>query len=93
LNHSAKPWEHLNQPPAQQATKLVARACTPLTANNPSSWWYESITHNGQSSFMSSSYKSNYKVFRNVVTDYGADRTGATSANVAIQNAIQGKSQ
>ncbi|OBT38861.1 hypothetical protein VE00_10871 [Pseudogymnoascus sp. WSF 3629] len=89
LNQSAKPWEHLNQPPARQATKLTSRACTPLTANNPSSWWYESITHNGQSSFMSSSYKSNYNVFRNVVTDYGADRTGATSANVAIQNAIQ----
>lgn len=73
--------------------ELTARACTPLTANNPSKWWYESITHNGQSSFMSSSYKSNYNVFRNVVADYGADRTGVTSANVAIQNAIQGKSQ
>lgn len=29
-------------------------------------------------------------MFRNVVTDYGADNTGATDASVAIQNAING---
>ena len=39
---------------------------------------------------MPSSYKSNYSVFRNVVTDYGADNTGNTDASVAIQNAING---
>jgi hypothetical protein len=39
---------------------------------------------------LDSTYKANYKVFRNVVTDFGADNTGATDASVAIQNAING---
>lgn len=39
---------------------------------------------------MSSEYRSEYSVFRNVVTEYGADNTGATDASVAIQNAING---
>jgi glucan 1,3-beta-glucosidase len=56
----------------------------------PSKYWYESILHNGEASFMPSSYKPNYSVFRNVVTDYGADNTGNTDASVAIQNAING---
>jgi glucan 1,3-beta-glucosidase len=56
----------------------------------PSTYWYESILHNGEASFMPSSYKPNYSVFRNVVTDYGADNTGNTDASVAIQNAIGG---
>jgi glucan 1,3-beta-glucosidase len=56
----------------------------------PSKYWYESILHNGEASFMPSSYKPNYSVFRNVVTDYGADNTGHTDAAVAIQNAING---
>jgi len=45
-----------------------------------------------ESSFMDSAYKSNYVVFRNVVTDFGADNTGSTDASVAIQNAINSKS-
>lgn len=40
---------------------------------------------------MSSSYKANYKVFRNVVTDFGADNTGANDASAAIQEAINGE--
>jgi glucan 1,3-beta-glucosidase len=39
---------------------------------------------------MPSSYKPNYSVFRNVVTDFGADNTGNTDASVAIQKAIDG---
>jgi len=39
---------------------------------------------------MNSSYKANYKVFRNVVTDYGADNTGIKDASSAIQSAIAG---
>lgn len=39
---------------------------------------------------MSANYRSEYSVFRNVVTDYGADNTGATDASTAIQNAING---
>lgn len=56
----------------------------------PSRYWYESITHNGEASFMPSSYKPNYRVFRNVVTDYGADNTGNNDASAAIQKAING---
>jgi len=55
-----------------------------------STYWYESILHNGEASFMPLSYKPNYTVFRNVVIDYGADNTGNTDASVAIQNAIDG---
>jgi glucan 1,3-beta-glucosidase len=65
-------------------------SCGGPTADSPSTFWYEAITHNGESSFLDSSYKANYKVFRNVVSDYGADNTGATDASKAIQNAING---
>lgn len=41
---------------------------------------------------MDSSYKANYKVFRNAVTDYGADNTGTKDASAAIQSAIVGTS-
>jgi glucan 1,3-beta-glucosidase len=78
----------LNESPKTQANTLAA--CTPLTADNPSTWWYENITHNGQASFMASSYKANYQVFRNVVTQFGADNTGSKDASGAIQNAING---
>ncbi|KAL9612606.1 MAG: hypothetical protein Q9167_002812 [Letrouitia subvulpina] len=39
---------------------------------------------------MQSPCKSAYQVFRNVVTDFGADNTGRTDASRAIQNAIDG---
>ena len=57
---------------------------------NSSNYWYESIVHNGEASFMEASYKPNYHVFRNVVTDFGADNTGKTDASVLIQKAIDG---
>jgi glucan 1,3-beta-glucosidase len=40
---------------------------------------------------MSSTYQANYRVFRNVVTDFGADNTGKTDASAAIQKAISGE--
>jgi polygalacturonase len=55
-------------------------------------YWYETIEHNGEPSFMQPACKSGYQVFRNVVTDFGADNTGSTDASDAIQNAINGKS-
>ncbi|RQM07058.1 hypothetical protein DH86_00000204, partial [Scytalidium sp. 3C] len=64
------------------------QACGGPTPDSPSTWWYSAITHNGESSFMESSYKGNYKVFRNVVTDFGADNTGNSDASAAIQRAI-----
>ena len=56
----------------------------------PSKFWYEAITHNGEASFMPAGLKSSYKVYRNVVTDFGADNTGKTDASDAIQKAING---
>ena len=53
-----------------------------------SAFWYESITHNGQSPFIPNGSK--WRVFRNVVTDYGADSTGNTDSTQAIINAIEG---
>jgi hypothetical protein len=59
----------------------------PITS---SKYWYESILHNCEASFMPSPYEPKYSAFRNVATDYGADNTGNTDAFVAIQNAING---
>jgi glucan 1,3-beta-glucosidase len=64
--------------------------CGGPNPDSPSKFWYEAIAHNGESSFLDSSYKANYHVFRNVVTDFGADNTGATDASAAIQQAING---
>jgi glucan 1,3-beta-glucosidase len=89
-NDTAEPWLHLTEPPKSNGTH-ESKNCAAISPTNPSTYWYESITHNGESSFMDSSYKANYQVFRNVVTDYGADNTGASDASGAIQNAINGK--
>lgn len=40
---------------------------------------------------MTPGYKQNYKVFQNVVSDYGANNTGQSDASSAIQSAIRGK--
>ncbi|CAK7205467.1 hypothetical protein SEUCBS139899_008242 [Sporothrix eucalyptigena] len=48
-------------------------------------FWMESIARKGSVPWGSDA---NYKVFRNVVTDYGADPTGAKDSTAAIQKAI-----
>lgn len=53
-----------------------------------STFWYESITHNGESPFIPNG--ASWKVFRNVVADYGADSSGNLDATKAIQKAIDG---
>lgn len=68
----------------------ASSSCTPLTTSNPTQWWYANITHDGQSSYLSSDLKDGYTVFRNVVTDFGADNTGKSDASAAIQKAING---
>jgi hypothetical protein len=68
----------------------ASSSCTPLTTSNPTQWWYANITHNGESSYLSSDLKDGYTVFRNVVTDFGADNTGGSDASAAIQKAING---
>ncbi|KAL9042378.1 MAG: hypothetical protein Q9214_003796 [Letrouitia sp. 1 TL-2023] len=61
---------------------------TPISQSN---YWYETVNHNGEASFMRPPCKSAYQVFRNVVTDFGADKTGNADASTAIQMAIDGQ--
>ena len=60
------------------------------THPNASDFWYEKINHNGQSPFIPNG--ASWKVFRNVVSDYGADNTGARDATNALKKAIIGLS-
>ena len=55
---------------------------------NAANFWYESINNNGQSPFIPND--ATWKVFRNVVTDYGADNTGRSDVAKAIVKAING---
>ena len=62
----------------------------PLTPKlEVSNFWYEQITHNGESPFIPDGGK--WKVFRNVVADYGADPSGNKDSSSAFQKAINGK--
>lgn len=58
---------------------------SPRQSSSP--FWLEEITHNGLSPFIANA--STYTVFRNVVTDFGADNTGTRDASAAINAAIQ----
>ncbi|RHZ59231.1 hypothetical protein CDV55_106081 [Aspergillus turcosus] len=90
-NKTARPWDPVTHASTGNLTSHGSHkrgSCGGPSPDSPSKFWYETITHNGESSFLDSTYKDNYKVFRNVVTDFGADNTGATDASAAIQNAI-----
>ncbi|KAH3147357.1 hypothetical protein KXW18_005344 [Aspergillus fumigatus] len=90
-NKTARPWDPVTQGSTGNLTshdRQKRASCGGPTPDNPSKFWLETITHSGESSFLDSTYKHNYKVFRNVVTDFGADNTGAKDASAAIQNAI-----
>ncbi|KAL4924517.1 glycoside hydrolase family 55 protein [Aspergillus undulatus] len=84
-NYAAQPWHELNNATHQPNQPTVNCATFPSS----SKYWYEEIEHNGESSFLVPGYKENYKVFRNVITDYGADNTGQSDASSAIQSAIR----
>ncbi|KAL4778682.1 pectate lyase superfamily protein-domain-containing protein [Aspergillus varians] len=83
-DYAARPWHGLNN-----ITHQPNRPAINCAASGSSKFWYEEIQHNGESSFLVSGYKENYKVFRNTVTDYGADNTGQSDASPAIQKAIR----
>ncbi|RAH81385.1 exo-beta-1,3-glucanase [Aspergillus japonicus CBS 114.51] len=86
-NRTAQPWVSLNGPAAHQ-TIAAASPSLCASSSNSGGYWYANIEHNGQSSFLDSGHKEAYKVFRNVVEDYGADNTGGRDAALAIQAAI-----
>ncbi|KAL3475080.1 pectate lyase superfamily protein-domain-containing protein [Aspergillus californicus] len=84
-NYAAQPWHELLNV-THQPNRPVAN-CAASTGSTK--YWYEEIEHNGESSFLVPGYKDKYKVFRNVVKDYGADNTGQNDTSSAIQNAIR----
>jgi hypothetical protein len=59
-----------------------------VASADTATYWYEAIDHNGQSPFIPNG--ATWKVFRNVVADYGADNTGVQDATNAITQAIIG---
>ncbi|KAI9374056.1 pectate lyase superfamily protein-domain-containing protein [Aspergillus egyptiacus] len=84
-NYDLQPWYELLNVTHQPNRPAVNCAASP----GSSKFWYEEIEHNGESSFLDPAYKAQYKIFRNVVKDHGADNTGQTNASPAIQNAIR----
>jgi hypothetical protein len=92
----SSPGQVVIQMPKDRQTKADQTRLKPATESvesiytDSSDFWYESITHNGQSPFIPNGSK--WKVFRNVVTDYKADPTGNIDSTQAIINAIEGHS-
>ena len=90
LNTTKEPWnahEMVSQT-VQGQDQAPEATCNGLTVTNPSTFWYEAITHDGTSPFIPDG--ANWKIYRNIVTSYGADNTGKTDTQPAIQNAING---
>lgn len=66
---------------------VESRQSCSLSPTNPSTYWYETITHNGISPFIPSG--SSWPVFRNVkASTYGAKGDGSADDSAAIQKAI-----
>ncbi|KAH0283605.1 hypothetical protein M436DRAFT_80126 [Aureobasidium namibiae CBS 147.97] len=72
---------------APHFVSFASTSCSALVPSYPDEFWYEAIDHsNAQSSFLNN--KDAYIVWRNVISDFGADNTGNTDSTDAIRNAI-----
>lgn len=87
LNESKKPWEtvHASSSVKRPQSFAAQASCGGPTASNPSTYWLEQIKHDGTSPFINDD---DWVVFRNVVSQYGADSSGNSDSASAIQNAI-----
>ncbi|RFU33704.1 hypothetical protein B7463_g2616, partial [Scytalidium lignicola] len=85
-NTTITPWDPV-KPPPQPKEFISLATCSPLTATNPSTFWYEQITHNGISPFIQNG--ASWQVYRDVrSSQFGAAGNGVQDDTTAIQNAI-----
>lgn len=83
-SNSTAPHSNLTAP---HFHNFMSTSCPALYASDPSEYWYGAIGHDhSQSSFLNN--KDAYTVWRNVVSDFGADNTGNSDSTDAIRNAI-----
>lgn len=71
---------------APSSEAFVADLAGRDTVKGSTTYWYEKIKHNGISPFITNG--KNWKVYRNVKTDFGAKGDGMTDDTAAIQAAL-----
>ncbi|KAL8787319.1 MAG: hypothetical protein Q9195_007814 [Heterodermia aff. obscurata] len=76
------------RPEAQRSphSELEIIKTTKQTLQAGQVFWYEQITHDGMSPFITGGEK--WKIFRNIVAEYGADDSGKVDAAPALQKAV-----
>ncbi|CZR51994.1 related to exo-beta-1,3-glucanase [Phialocephala subalpina] len=90
LNISINPDIILNSTSPTHPVSFIAQAsCNGPQPGSPSTFWREQAAHNGIAATLSGSFT----VWRNVVSDFGADNSGSSDASGAINNAISSGSR
>ncbi|KAF8864703.1 pectin lyase-like protein [Acephala macrosclerotiorum] len=85
LNTSIDPNVIITSTSLTHPVEFIAQAsCNGPQPGSPSTFWREQIAHNGIAATLSDSFT----VWRNVVSDFGADNSGSSDASGAINNAI-----
>ena len=73
-------------PQQEECSILAKKTDEAIESRWPSQYWYETIRHNGISPFIPNGR--DWKVYRNVKTDFGARGDGVTDDSAAIQAAM-----